>query len=203
MRIAIVIFLLSLASCRSLRNPSTGESIGEKGGSLLGAIMGDAAGNEAAGAIIGTSLGGATGAALLKSIENQKRELAESLPDAKVNRSGDTIRVELNNRFLFPVNRTALKKEAMIVLDPIIKNLQQYKDSRVLITAYTDSRGSEKQNLAASTKRATSTANYIFSKGITAERVRNTGLGEAKPIQPNTSEAGRAANRRIEFIITR
>jgi outer membrane protein OmpA-like peptidoglycan-associated protein len=203
MRIALLFLVLSLTSCRSLRNPKTGESLGEKGGSLLGAIVGDAAGNEEAGAIIGTSLGGATGAALLKSIENQKRELAGALPDAKVNRLGDTIRIELNNKFLFAANRTTLKKEAPAILDALVANLLQYKDSKVYIASFTDSRGSEKQNFAASARRATNTSIYLNSKGINAERIRSVGLGEAKPIQSNTTEAGRAANRRLEFIITR
>ena len=203
MRTALVILILSLASCRSLRNPRTGESLGEKGGSLLGAIVGDAAGNEEAGAIIGTSLGGATGAALLKSVENQKRELAEALPEAKVNRFGDTIRIELNNRFLFATNRTTLKKEASTMLDALVANLQQHKDSKLYIASYTDSRGSDKQNLSTSAKRAANTSAYLRTKGIIAERMRTAGLGEARPIQPNTTEAGRAANRRLEFTITR
>lgn len=202
-RFLLVVVLFCLSGCKTLRDPRTGESIGEKGGSVLGAIVGDAAGNEQVGNIIGSSLGGATGAALLKSLENQVRELSQKLPDAKVTRRNDSILVELNNRFLFTGNKTIIKKEGLAELDSFAQVMQEYRDSKISIFAYTDNRGAEKQNLLITRRRAESVSAYLKTKNLSAERLQSAGAGEARPRYPNTTEAGRNSNRRVEFVLTR
>jgi outer membrane protein OmpA-like peptidoglycan-associated protein len=59
--------------------------------------------------------------------------------------------------------------------------------------------GSAESNLALSQKRADAVATYLATQGVAKERVSAKGYGETKPIGDNATDAGRAANRRVEF----
>jgi outer membrane protein OmpA-like peptidoglycan-associated protein len=69
------------------------------------------------------------------------------------------------------------------------------------VEGHTDSRGSDATNLALSIARAEAAANWLIAAGIPPERVFAVGLGESRPIADNTTAAGRAKNRRVEFIL--
>ena len=70
------------------------------------------------------------------------------------------------------------------------------------ISGYTDSAGREDSNLALSKKRAKAVNDYLVEKGIEASRLTHDGYGEADPIADNSTSAGRAKNRRVEFTPT-
>ena len=69
------------------------------------------------------------------------------------------------------------------------------------VEGHTDSRGSEATNMALSIARAEAAANWLIAAGIQPERIFAVGLGESSPIADNTTAAGRAKNRRVEFIL--
>lgn len=72
----------------------------------------------------------------------------------------------------------------------------------IRIVGHTDSEGRASYNQWLSESRANSVVNYLVSQGIGAARLAAQGLGETNPIASNNTVAGKAQNRRIEFIVT-
>src|SRR5690606_13300806 len=74
-------------------------------------------------------------------------------------------------------------------------------DGDILIVGHTDSDGSDELNLTLSAKRAEAVkAALVKEFGIAEERLHTEGKGESTPLEPNTTSAGKAKNRRVEFI---
>lgn len=71
----------------------------------------------------------------------------------------------------------------------------------MVVTGYTDSTGAEKYNRWLSERRAQKVADYFIKSGIAPSRVQVIGLGESNPIADNTTEEGRAMNRRVEIML--
>lgn len=75
------------------------------------------------------------------------------------------------------------------------------KDAVLLIAGYTDDVGNVENNLELSQKRAEAVRNFLLSiDGIDESHLIPKGFGEEQPIDTNTTEEGRALNRRVEFI---
>jgi outer membrane protein OmpA-like peptidoglycan-associated protein len=72
---------------------------------------------------------------------------------------------------------------------------------KVRIEGHTDSRGKDDFNMDLSRRRAASVRTFLIQKGVDAGRLESVGYGETKPIASNRTRAGRAKNRRVEFII--
>lgn len=72
----------------------------------------------------------------------------------------------------------------------------------IRIIGHTDNLGSAGYNLKLSRKRAQAIADWLIAHGIDAERIAVSGEGENMPVAPNTTSAGRAANRRAEVTLT-
>lgn len=70
---------------------------------------------------------------------------------------------------------------------------------RVRIEGHTDNVGAPEANQRLSEARAAAVRDALLSRGLAGDRLQTWGYGDARPIADNTSEAGRAANRRIEF----
>lgn len=102
----------------------------------------------------------------------------------------------------FKVNSSYLEASSNAVLDQIAAILQKYPDYNVAIDGYTDSAGKDSYNQWLSERRAERVYNYFINKGVAASRMKFTGHGEANPIAPNDTEAGRDKNRRVEIKLT-
>lgn len=75
-------------------------------------------------------------------------------------------------------------------------------DSTILISGHTDNVGNEADNLKLSEQRAKAVKGWLFNEGgVPLERMKTAGKGAAEPLADNDTEAGRAQNRRIEFIV--
>ena len=77
----------------------------------------------------------------------------------------------------------------------------QNPEMSIQINGHTDSLNSETYNLDLSTRRAKTVYDYLIAKGISSERLKWKGYGESMPLTNNTTEEGRAMNRRVEFIV--
>ena len=71
----------------------------------------------------------------------------------------------------------------------------------VEIRGYTDNKGDAALNARLSKRRADSVRKYLISKGVPANRLSARGFGEKSPRSSNATDKGRAANRRIEFVV--
>lgn len=108
--------------------------------------------------------------------------------------------IRLENIF-FDFDKSELKAESEAELDRVIELLTDYPHMRIEISAHTDGEGSDDYNLKLSQARAQSAVNYLIKKKVDAARLVAKGYGESKPIAPNTDDAGRAKNRRVEFEV--
>lgn len=109
-------------------------------------------------------------------------------------------RVILKNIF-FETNSYELKKESTVELNKLVQFLNDNPDIKIEIGGHTDNIGSDVLNQTLSENRAKSVAEYLVSKGIMNTRLTFKGYGKTQPVADNTSDDGRAQNRRTEFKI--
>jgi outer membrane protein OmpA-like peptidoglycan-associated protein/tetratricopeptide (TPR) repeat protein len=94
-----------------------------------------------------------------------------------------------------------LQPVSLTELDKLVQLMADNPTAAVQISGYTDNIGNDADNIILSTNRAKAVADYLINKGIDAKRLTWKGYGAAKPIADNTTEEGRAKNRRTEFTI--
>jgi len=102
---------------------------------------------------------------------------------------------------LFDVNSDKIKPESYGTLKEMATVLKENPDLKVKIVGHTDSDGSDAANLDLSKKRAASVKESLVKEfGIDESRMQTDGKGESEPIDKNDTPAGKANNRRVEFI---
>lgn len=116
---------------------------------------------------------------------------------------GAEIRLSLNSALLFDVNKSVLKSAALTELDLLAEKIKSYgKQAKITLEGHTDSSGSESANQKLSEARANAVwAHLAPHLNISAERVKIIGYGESRPVADNTTEEGRAQNRRVDLLI--
>ncbi len=194
--------LLLAGSCKSLNKTQKGAAIGTAGGAAAGAVIGRAAGNTALGAIIGATVGGVTGAVIGRKMDKQAEEMKRNVPGAKVERVGEGIIVEFNDKILFGFDKSNLSSATQNNLDELVTILKKYPDTDIEIQGHTDNKGSQSYNQDLSERRASSVAAYLRSHDIPSNRMSTKGFGETAPKYSNETENGQAQNRRVEFLVT-
>jgi outer membrane protein OmpA-like peptidoglycan-associated protein len=103
---------------------------------------------------------------------------------------------------LFATGKSDLTGGAGPNLDKLAAFLGQYPDRTVLIEGHTDSVGREESNYFLSQRRADSVKSYLVNRGVQANRLTTSGLGQGSPVASNDSATGRQQNRRVEVIIS-
>ncbi len=193
---------LILVSCSSMNRSQKGAVIGAAGGGATGAVIGKAAGNTAMGAIIGATVGGVAGAVIGRQMDKQAAEMEKEVPGAKVERVGEGIVVEFEGKVLFGFDKSDLTAQATDNLNSLTQILQKYPDTNIEIQGHTDDKGTDAYNQGLSERRAQTVSNYLAMKGVKNSRMKTVGYGESAPKYSNSTEDGRAQNRRVEFLIT-
>ena len=108
--------------------------------------------------------------------------------------------VVLKNVF-FETAKFNLKTKSRIELDKLVLFLKKNKTVKIELGGHTDNVGDVNANQLLSENRARSVYTYLIDNGIAKERPLIKGYGDTQPIADNTSEEGRAENRRTEFKI--
>ena len=86
-------------------------------------------------------------------------------------------------------------------LNDVANVLKDRPTIRIRVEGHTDSQGADAANMQMSADRANAVKAYLVRAGIAADRIEAKGYGETMPIASNTTPAGRAENRRIEFVV--
>jgi len=107
----------------------------------------------------------------------------------------------VTNDILFDVNSDVIKTSSYAIVDQVGAALQQNPSVRILIVGHTDSDGAAAHNLDLSQRRAAAVKTYIMTHfPIDDSRIQSDGKGATQPVAPNTTDAGKAKNRRVEFV---
>ncbi len=198
------VMALSLAllapSCKQSKT-AQGGAIGAAAGGAVGAVIGHQYENTALGAIIGAAVGGTAGALIGRHMDKQAEELRNDLEGAEVERVGEGIKITFASGLLFDVNKSDLSAASQTNLIELAETLKKYEDTNILIEGHTDSTGTDAINEKLSRERAQSVTQFLQSRGVAASRITSEGYGSKQPVADNTTEAGRAENRRVEVAI--
>lgn len=200
--------LLGLSAC--VTDPNTGErhisrtAIGGVGGAVAGYLLGDLIGGKTA-RIVGAGIGGVAGGVIGYQLDQQIKELEEATAGSGVDVTetpdGSGILVNLPD-VTFAVDSTQISPSFRAALDEVAASLQKYPNSLIDVMGHTDSTGSDSYNLDLSRRRAEAVANYLGMRGVSRARIATVGYGEQYPRADNSTEEGRALNRRVEIRIT-
>ena len=100
----------------------------------------------------------------------------------------------------FETGKADLKPESVIEINRVAKLMQEHPDLQFEVQGHCDNTGSDAVNDPLSQKRAEAIVNALVEKGIDKSRLTAVGKGSHSPLAPNTTEEGRAKNRRVEFV---
>jgi outer membrane protein OmpA-like peptidoglycan-associated protein len=106
----------------------------------------------------------------------------------------------------FEFDKSDIKPESYSVLDGAAETIKTVfagnPNVKIEVQGHTDSKGSDQYNLDLSNRRANSVKDYlVINHGINPDRLMARGYGESRPVASNDSDAGRAKNRRVEFVV--
>lgn len=103
----------------------------------------------------------------------------------------------------FPVGQAVIMPENYPLLSKVQRAVRTFTEPHVTIEGHTDSTGTVEFNDHLSQQRAESVQEYLLANNVLKEnQVAAAGYGSSRPLAPNTTAEGRAANRRIDVVIT-
>ncbi len=100
---------------------------------------------------------------------------------------------------LFDFDSAELHDEGKRLLDEIVEIAELCPGVAVEVSGHTDAVGDKDYNVALGERRAQAVVAYMVGQGMEADRLTAVGLGFSQPIADNSTDEGRAMNRRIEF----
>jgi chemotaxis protein MotB len=140
-------------------------------------------------------------------MERQVQDAMKALIDAKlitVRRENMWLEIEINTDILFPSGAGAFSAAAEPVLDKLAEVLKPFPNP-IRVEGHTDDRpihtGAFPSNWELSAARAASVVHQFTKQGIDPLRLEIVGFGEFHPRQPNQSNEGRNANRRVAVLV--
>jgi len=129
--------------------------------------------------------------------ESEERRAREALANIeKKVETGDLPKIQ------FEFDRDAITPESdptlILIAELLIKNPRM----KVICLAHTDSVGTAEYNLDLSERRARSVKSFLVLHGVAPPSIRFRGMGYSRPLADNSTDEGRAKNRRVEFRVT-
>jgi outer membrane protein OmpA-like peptidoglycan-associated protein len=179
----------------------------------VGGIIGNNVGkksNTVLGAIIGAAVGGVAGGLIGDKMDRQAEAIKNEVPGAQVKRVEEGINVTFDEKnpdgsaagVLFATNQYNITPNSKLALDKLVKIFNQYPETNLLVEGHTDNVGNSSYNLSLSQRRAEAVGSFLKEAGIPSNRLTIKWYGETQPKADNNTDAGRAANRRVEFAVT-
>jgi outer membrane protein OmpA-like peptidoglycan-associated protein len=105
------------------------------------------------------------------------------------------------DKIFFDTNKARIKPVSFPLLDQVAQVIRGHAEFKIRIEGHTDSQGNQDHNIQLSKERAEAVRTYLIKKNIEPDRLISVGYGPAMPIADNKTNAGREANRRVEFHI--
>jgi outer membrane protein OmpA-like peptidoglycan-associated protein len=208
----LIAVALAIAGCAAdgsmpaMGHREMGTIIGAAGGAVVGAVAYDK--NRTKGALIGAVGGALAGGAIGRYMDDQKRDLEKNLAQeiktgvAKVEKlPNDVVRVTMTNQTAFDTDSTQIKPGFYSTMDKLADVVVRYNKTALTVVGHTDNVGTDSYNQKLSEQRAVSVARYLEGKRVHSMRLATAGKGETQPIAPNSTDAGRQANRRVEIYV--
>jgi len=125
-----------------------------------------------------------------------------STEEAEVYKRGNQLIVRLKG-MQFPVGQAIILPENYQLLSKVQRAIGSFENPSVVIEGHTDSTGSKEMNDDLSQRRADAVKDYLIAnKTLSENKIVAQGYGPDKPVSSNATAEGRAANRRIDVIVT-
>jgi chemotaxis protein MotB len=144
-------------------------------------------------------------------LEAQNAELSKQVSslNAQVTRLQDAIKYTVNSDLLFSSGSWEMSPSGEKIIAQIASQLAPTQQRKLVVNGYTDNapigRRLEQAGITSnemlSQKRAEAVMKYMISRGVQPDLVAAKGWGEARPVGPNDTPAGRAQNRRVEITL--
>lgn len=141
-------------------------------------------------------------------LQAQGSSLSATGSSLSAQQSDFNIQINLSADVLFDFDKADLKPEADTELQKIADVIRQKGKGVILITGYTDSKGSDAYNQRLSWARAEAVKTWLIANGL-QKNYQTEGKGAANPVAPNTNAdgsdnpEGRAQNRRVEIVVNK
>ena len=180
---------------------AVGAAVGAIGGYLIGDVVGGR--HDRAERIIGAGIGAVAGGAVGNYMDRQEAELRRETAGTGVDviRQGDDLLLRMPSGITFDYDSYTVKPQFRATLDEVARTLNGYNQTYIDVLGHTDSIGSNEYNQRLSDQRAGAVRDYLTMQGVSPVRIATRGYGETFPIADNSTESGRAANRRVEIKI--
>lgn len=182
-----------------------GAGIGAAVGAAAGAATGDNSKERKERALKGAAIGGVTGGGVGAYMDYQEKKLRERLQGVGVGVQKDkqtgAITLVMPGNITFQTGQSAVKADFYSVLDAVADVLKEYNKTSITISGHTDNVGRDDANNKLSQDRANSVGQYLISRGVAGGRINAVGYGKSQPVADNSTENGRAQNRRVEIRI--
>jgi len=118
--------------------------------------------------------------------------------DEKIKNEGK----EVFHNILFDFGSDNLTQESYAIIETLASYLKENPEQKYYIVGHTDNVGSLPSNQTLSEKRALSVQQALISKyGVSASQISAHGVGQLSPLAINTTQEGRALNRRVEVVL--
>lgn len=199
---AAVALALGLAGCADMNMSPTQRSTAIGAG--VGAVAGAAVGGNTRGAAIGAGLGALGGYVWSQQMEQRKQAMERATVGTGVSvaqTQDNQLKLDIPSDISFDVGRADIKPNLRPILDQFAQGLQGQPNTEVRIIGHTDSTGSDELNDRLSVQRAQATRDYLAARGVDPRQVQVAGRGEREPVADNSTEQGRARNRRVEIFL--
>jgi len=210
--IVAILIVAAIAGCETV-DPYTGDKktssatygalIGAGAGAVIGMISGHDAKQRKQRALIGAGVGALSGGAVGAYMDKQEAELRAQMRESgvSVTRKGEDIVLNMPGNVTFRTGSADLNAQFFKVLDGVAQVAKKYDKTIIEVAGHTDNVGGADYNRDLSQRRASAVAQYLESRGVAAARIMTAGGGEDHPIASNSTEQGRAANRRVEVTL--
>jgi len=215
---ALAAGVLGATSCEYVKAHKTaqGALIGTAAGAGAGALIGEVSGGHAGrGAAWGAAGGALVGTGIGYYLERQQNDIQERVPNAQVSQETYTnpqyapqgtraLNIRMENQVLFDFDSDRLHpaaRQSLAQLAAVLTDTRYPPPKRIIIVGHTDSTGSRQYNKELSQRRAEAVSDYLVSRGVDRSLLAAVGMGPDEPVADNSTESGRARNRRVEIHI--